>query len=198
MEASHIEVIWNRFRDRLLGFIRARVSSLEEAEDITQEVFVRMHTGLCCLQEWPAMERWIYRVTRNLIIDHYRSRKTSVALVDDIEVLADDIAASHDQAEYDDDPVAALAFSLEETVDELPEPYRRAMILTEFQGLTQAELAKTEGITLAAAKSRILRAREKLKAILLDCCHFEIDNQGRIINYEKRCAHSDIVLHSSG
>ena len=113
------------------------------------------------------------------------------------EVLAEDTEAAYGEPEYDD-PVAVLAFSLKETVDELPEPYRQALILTEFQGLTQTELAETEGITLAAAKSRILRAREKLKALLLECCHFEQDRNGRIINYEKRCAHCDLVRHSSG
>lgn len=143
------------------------------------------------------MERWIYRVTRNLIIDHYRSRKGSEVMVDVIEVLADDTESPYGRPEFDDDPVAALAISLRETVDMLPEPYRQAMILTEFQGLTQAELAENEGITLGAAKSRILRAREKLKALLLDCCHFELDKHGRIINYEKRCAQCDLLRHAS-
>jgi RNA polymerase sigma-70 factor (ECF subfamily) len=107
------------------------------------------------------------------------------------------LEATYGQAEFDDDPVAALAFSLKEAVNELPEPYRRSMILTEFQGMTQTELAEKEGITLGAAKSRILRAREKLKALLLDCCHFELDNRGRIINYEKRCAQCDLLRHAS-
>lgn len=191
MENEHVEMLWDRYRDRLLGFIRSKLSSPEEAEDILQEVFLRVHTGLCCLQEWPAMERWIYRVTRNLIIDHYRGRRMG-------EELGEELESPYGLPELDEDPAARLAFSLRETVDELPEPYREALILTEYEGMSQAELARRAGVSLSAAKSRVQRAREKLKALLLECCHFELDRLGGIIDYEGRCASCDLKRRASG
>ncbi|MEN6477494.1 MAG: RNA polymerase sigma factor SigZ, partial [Rectinema sp.] len=188
--SEHVAMLWDRYRERLFGFIRGKVSSPEEAEDILQEVFIKIHTGLCCLQEWPAMEKWIYRVARNLIIDHYRARRGD-------EELDEDIESHYGSAELDDDPAARIAFSLKETVDELPEPYREALLLTEYEGLTQAEMAERAGISLPAAKSRILRARKELKALLLECCHFELDRLGGIINYEKRCASCDAMRRVS-
>jgi RNA polymerase sigma-70 factor, ECF subfamily len=182
MEAGHVELLWEGYAGRLLGFIRSRVPSPEEAEDILQEVFVRIHTGLCCLQEEPAMERWIYRVARNLIIDRYRARKATAEL--------DEGAAAPEAPmalEVEDDPVARLAFSLRETVEELPEPYREALILTEYGGLSQAEYAERAGISLSGAKSRVQRARARLKELLLECCHFELDRLGGIIEYYPRC-----------
>jgi len=65
--------------------------------------------------------------------------------------------------------------------------YREALILTEYQGLTQKELGEKLGISFSGAKSRVQRAREKLKTMLLDCCHFEIDRLGRVIDYQPRC-----------
>jgi RNA polymerase sigma-70 factor, ECF subfamily len=180
MEAEHLELLWDRYRARLLGFIRGRVSDPDEAEDILQEVFIRIHGGLCCLQEWTAMERWIYRVTRNLIIDHYRSRRRH-------EELGEELEAKEEGPELEEDPVAKLAFSLRETVDELPEPYREALLLTEYEGLSQAELARRAGISLSGAKSRVQRAREKLKQLLLECCHFELDRLGGIVDFHERC-----------
>jgi RNA polymerase sigma-70 factor (ECF subfamily) len=53
--------------------------------------------------------------------------------------------------------------------------------------LSQQELARKAGIFLSGAKSRVQRAREKLRQLLLECCHFELDRQGRIIDYHKRC-----------
>ena len=136
------------------------------------------------------MEKWIYRVTRNLIIDHYRGKRPKEALEDTIE-------SPYGSAEFEDDPAARLAFSLRDTVDELPEPYREALILTEYEGLSQAEFAERAGISLPAAKSRVQRARQKLKALLLECCHFELDRLGGIIDYEERCANCDLERRAS-
>jgi RNA polymerase sigma-70 factor (ECF subfamily) len=180
IESKHLELLWKKYADRLLGFIRSRVSDPDEAEDLLQEVFIRVHRGLCCIQEWTAMEKWIYRVTRNLIIDHYRTRRRHEELGEEIESL-------EGPAEFEDDPAARIAFSLRDSVDELPEPYREALVLTEYEGLTQAELAARAGISLSGAKSRVQRAREKLKDLLLDCCHFELDRLGGIIDYHRRC-----------
>jgi RNA polymerase sigma-70 factor, ECF subfamily len=181
---EHLELLWKRYSDRLLGFIRGRVSDPEEAEDILQEIFFRIHSGLCCLQEWTAMERWIYRVTRNLIIDRYRARRRTGE-------LDGDIAAPESDGWPEDDPVARLAFSLRETAEELEEPYRESLLLTEYEGLTQAEYAARAGISLSGAKSRVQRAREKLKQLLLDCCHFELDRLGGIIDFYPRCCRCD-------
>jgi RNA polymerase sigma-70 factor (ECF subfamily) len=68
----------------------------------------------------------------------------------------------------------------------LPEPYRDALVLTEFEGLTQKELAERLGISLSGAKSRVQRGREKLKEMLFDCCRFEFDRRGRMIECQPR------------
>jgi RNA polymerase sigma-70 factor, ECF subfamily len=77
--------------------------------------------------------------------------------------------------------------SVKAMVDSLPDTYREALILTEYEGLTQRELAERLGLSLSGAKSRVQRAREKLKAMLLDCCHFEFDRLGKIIDYQPNC-----------
>jgi RNA polymerase sigma-70 factor, ECF subfamily len=69
-----------------------------------------------------------------------------------------------------------------------PDEYRQALLLTEYKGLTQRELAERLGLSFSGAKSRVQRAREKLKAMLLDCCHFEFDRLGKVIDYQPKCA----------
>jgi len=72
----------------------------------------------------------------------------------------------------------------------LPGPYRDALVLTEFEGLTQKELAKRLGLSLSGAKSCLQRGREQLKEMLFDCCRFEFDRRGRVIDCqssEKAC-----------
>ena len=125
------------------------------------------------------LESWIYRVTRNLVIDHYRKRRPS-------DELPDETPADSDSS-TEDDPRTRLAFSLRETIDQLPRQYRDALVATEYDGLSQQQLAEREGISLSGAKSRVQRAREKLRRLLLECCHFELDRLGRIMDYHQRC-----------
>lgn len=179
IDKGHLEAIWREYHDRLLGFIRSKAGD-EDAEDILQELFIRVHTGICCMQDWTVMEKLVYRIARNLIIDHYRQSRPR-------EELPDAIEAEYGMPDLEEDPAAVLAFSLRDAVEELPEPYRGALIRTEYEGMTQAQLAEKEGISLSAAKSRVQRARAKLKEALLECCHFELDSLGGIIDYRERC-----------
>jgi RNA polymerase sigma-70 factor (ECF subfamily) len=178
-----LEILWDRYSQRLGAFIRSRVENDAEAEDILQEVFIRIHRNLCCQEDWDKPESWIYQIARNLIIDYYRKRRTWVE-------LPDNLPAEPDWGEWvnlEDDPEAQLALSLKELIDELPEPYRQALILTEYQGLSQKQLAESQGISLSGAKSRVQRARQKLRDMLLNCCHFELDRRGRVLDYYQRC-----------
>jgi RNA polymerase sigma-70 factor (ECF subfamily) len=72
----------------------------------------------------------------------------------------------------------------------LPETYGEALRLTEYQGLSQKALSEQLGISFSGAKSRVQRARAKIKEQLLDCCHFQFDHGGRIIDYQERHTHS--------
>jgi hypothetical protein len=88
----------------------------------------------------------------------------------------------------DDDVVSELLPCIRAMVKNLPEHDRQALVLTEYQGLTQKELSERLGLSFSGAKSRVQRAREKLKQQLLECCHFELDRRGHVIDYQPRCA----------
>jgi RNA polymerase sigma-70 factor (ECF subfamily) len=74
-----------------------------------------------------------------------------------------------------------LKAALRQMIHSLAEPYRETLVFTEFEGLTQKELAQRLGMSLSGAKSRVQRAREQLRQVLLDCCHFEFDRRGKTI-----------------
>lgn len=69
------------------------------------------------------------------------------------------------------------------TIKRLPEKYREALELTEFQGLSQKELSEKLGISYSGAKSRVQRGRGKLKQLLEGCCHIEADRYGNIVDF---------------
>ena len=175
---SQMDLVWDRYRHRLKAFIRSRVWDDAEAEDILQEVFIRVHRHLCCQPDWNKPESWFYQIARNLIIDHYRRQRETVE-------IPEGLPGEPDLPE--DDPEALLALSLKDLIDELPEAYRQALLLTEYQGMNQKQLAEHLGLSLSGAKSRVQRARERLRDMLLSCCHFEFDHRGRIVDYYEHC-----------
>jgi RNA polymerase sigma-70 factor (ECF subfamily) len=171
--------IWQHFSGQLRRFIRSRVPDDATAEDLLQEVFLRIHGGICCLKEEDRVESWIYQITRNSIIDYYRSRRK-------LEDLPEDLAVEMEINEGEG-VTAELAPYLREVVLGLPEPYREALALTVYEGLNQRELANRLGISFSGAKTRVQRARQKVQEILLSCCHLELDRCGRVIDYQERC-----------
>lgn len=174
------EHIWEAFHHPLLRFIEKRVADSMSAEDILQEVFLKIHQQIESLKDVKKLESWIYQITRNAIIDAYRRNKVILTL-DEPEVL--ELPGELP----DDDIVSELFPSIRGMITSLPEQDRQALILTEYRGLTQKELSARLGISVSGAKSRVQRAREKLKQMLLECCHFELDRRGHVINYQSRC-----------
>ena len=175
------EDVWETFHAPLQQFIRLRVSDDATAEDLLQDVFLDIHQHIDTLRNVKKLESWIYQVTRNAIIDYYRSKRATTTLEEPEALqLSEELP--------DEDIITELFPSVRAMVLSLPAKDRQALILTEYQGLTQKELAVRLGISLSGAKSRVQRAREKLKQQLLACCHFELDQRGHIIDYQPHCA----------
>jgi RNA polymerase sigma-70 factor (ECF subfamily) len=174
------EQVWEAFHVPLLQFIRKRVSDEATAEDLLQDVFLKIHQQIGTLKDAKKLESWIYQITRHAIIDLYRSKRPTVSLEEpEVLQLPEELP--------DDDIVSELFPSVRTMVNSLPEQDRQALVLTEYQGLTQKEFGERLGLSFSGAKSRVQRAREKLKQQLLACCHFELDRRKHIIDYQPRC-----------
>lgn len=175
------EQMWEAFHTPLHLFIRRRVSDETMAEDLLQEVFLKVHQHAESLKDVKRLESWIYQITRNIIIDYYRRQRQMMASLDLVGML--------DLPEElpDDDVVSELLPCVRVMVQNLPAQDRQALVLTEYQGLTQKELGERLGLSFSGAKSRVQRARERLRQQLLECCHFELDRRGHILDYQPRC-----------
>ena len=177
------EHIWEDFHAQLKHFILKRVPDEFVAEDILQEVFVKIHLHIQTLKDEQKLQGWLYQIARNAITDYYRreQRLVSMPVVPERGDWQDEeLLPTTEDAEQ------ALAPAVASFVAALPPLYRQAIVLTEYEGLTQRELADRLGISLSGAKSRVQRARDRLKDMLLDCCHVELDRRGHIIDYVPR------------
>jgi RNA polymerase sigma-70 factor (ECF subfamily) len=170
-----IERIWQSYHAGLRGFIRSRVGDDSAVDDILQEVFMRIHAHIGSLEDGGKIKGWIYSITRNAVIDHYRARKT-------LEPLPEGLAApeidANDQARQD---IESCILPL---IERLPDKYRQALVLSEIEGLPQRQVAEELEISLSGAKSRVQRGRAMVKDLLSACCRFEFDRRGTMVDYE--------------
>jgi RNA polymerase sigma-70 factor (ECF subfamily) len=184
MEAAS-EEMWRALHERLHAFIARRVAPAD-VDDLVQEVLLRIHRWIDTLDRADRLDAWIYQITRNAIIDHYRARARhddSLAHEADLSATAELANRSIDEA-HEVEAGRELAGCLTPLVERLAEPYRQAVSLVELEGVPQVDAAVRIGLSTSGMKSRVQRARQQLKALLLACCHVEIDRRGGVVDYE--------------
>ena len=186
MATADPTVASRELRGPLAGFIARRMGDPQDAEDVLQEVMLRIHRHGDELVSADRVAAWVHQIARNAIVDHYRRRAARPELP---------AGAAGDLVEQEDgslgEPASEtlrreLAACLRPLIDKLPDKQREALVLTEFEGLTQIEAARRLGISVSGAKARVQRGRAQLRTLLLDCCHVELDSRGGITDYEAR------------
>lgn len=163
---------WLVYRRQLLSFIRARVGTVDDAEDILNDVFVKLTKSIAANAKPDNISAWLYHVTKNSIVDYYRTKKAFEALP---EELTDEIAAS--------DTIKQLSSCLLPMIRTLPETFQQALVLSEIEGKKHKDLARELGLSLPAVKSRILRGREELHKSMVRCFIIYRNNAGDLVDY---------------
>lgn len=184
-----ITKIWQQFGDNIKAFILKRIDNKNEADDILQEVFIKIHTKIDTLKDENKLHAWIYQIARNTINDHYRKIKPD-SKIDDRFI--------EEETLEENESMIKIAEGLHKFMDELPPNYCDAICKTEFEGLSQVEYAKEMGLSNSGAKSRVQRGRQMIKDMLMKCCHFQFDKYGTIIDYHPIkccCCHQYFLDH---
>jgi RNA polymerase sigma-70 factor (ECF subfamily) len=159
----------------------------DEAEDLTQEVFVKISDGLKEFKGESQLYTWIYRIATNAALDRLKSR----SFRKDSQTVSLSGSDGQDEAELRDASVEAISLTAEreairkemtdcirEFADKLPENYRTVIILSELKELKNQDIADILGISLDAVKIRLHRARARLKEEFEAGCTFYQDKNG--------------------
>ena len=168
-----IEQAWNDYKTRLFLFIKSRVSTVEDAEDILNEVFISLIQKTSQEESPENTLSLLYRVTRNKVIDYYRTKKR-------FEDLPEDLISETAETNI----IAELSNCILPMIKSLPESYQQVLILSEIEGKKNKVIANELDLSLSAVKSRILRGREKIHSSLKSCCNLSRNGKGIIIDYE--------------
>lgn len=196
MEPTSFEEVFATYEKPIYHYVLKMVEDESAAEDLTQEVFLKVHKGLARFEGRSKLSTWIYRIATNTCLDHFRTAahkkgKSTISLHDE------DAPGCGCEQPADDRPVddtvvrEEMSCCVREFVEELPEDYRAVVVLHDFQGLKNREIAEILDCSLDTVKIRLHRGRRKLEGALGTGCEFYRDEDNVLRCDRKRPPEDD-------
>jgi len=181
------QTIHASYRPRICRYL-ARLVGQGEAEDLAQEVFVRVSRGLPDFRGDSKLSTWIYRIATNVATDRLRSRSfretqrdkanpPDGGSVEDVDALPEEKNPSLERQLMREQ----MSSCVHDYINTLPENYRAVVTLSEIEGLANQEIAEILGLTLDVVKIRLHRGRVRLKEKLRTGCRFERDEEDILV-----------------
>lgn len=180
--------IYKEFHEKLAHYLERMVGK-NYAEDLAQEVFMKIDKSLKDFKGKSSLSTWVYRIATNAALDKIKSRalreiKDKISLnthlekaeTENTDILVEETSLSAEREAVRNE----MNECIREFVDRLPENYRTVIILSEIKDLQNQEIADILGISLDAVKIRLHRARTRLKAEFEAGCDFYHNENGEL------------------
>lgn len=170
-DPNAFEALMMRYQKKVFSVAYGLIHDTQEAEDLTQECFIRAYSGLGGFQESAGFYTWIYRITVNLCMDHFRKQSAQRAAVTDEPVQ------DQENCELNQVTPEAIASrreiqqAVQNAIQGLPLDQRTAIVLRELEGLSYKEIAEVVNTSIGTVMSRIFYARKRLRQLLKSYFH---------------------------
>jgi RNA polymerase sigma-70 factor (ECF subfamily) len=174
-----IDALFGDCRDRIRRYLLGMVHDPAEAEDLTQETFLRAYRRLDSLRDPDAAVGWLYRIATNVALDRLRQRAPQVAIESEEGAGAARSAASSEPSAEELLERMETSACVERCLDNLSDSYRAVILLHDLHSLSAAEISGVLGIEVGAVKIRLHRARRRLQQVMEHGCAVSVDKQGR-------------------
>jgi RNA polymerase sigma-70 factor (ECF subfamily) len=171
-ECCNINEIVQEFYNYLKSYISSKVNNKTIAEDIVQEVMMKLIESHQNKKEIKNIKAWLFQVSRNTLFDYYKKNNLEYNLDKDWN-LQEEPSSELSKIMVSDYVIPMIKL--------LPEEYARPLMLSDIDKVPQKDIARQLNLELSATKMRIQRARTKLRALFVECCHIEYDKQGNFI-----------------
>ncbi len=171
-EERAFQELVERYQTRLLNFIYRTIGDRERAEDLVQEVFIRVYRHIHRFDKTKKFSTWIYTIASNLAKNELRNRSRNPLVL--FQTLTNTRDEDERPLQFEDSTTRPddlfqkrhLQALVEQTVDQLPEHHRQVFVLREIEGKSYEEIAEITDCNLGTVKSRLNRARNAFAAII--------------------------------
>jgi RNA polymerase sigma-70 factor (ECF subfamily) len=176
---TSFDAIYRDYYARIVRYL-ARLVGVDEAEDLAQEVFLKISRSLDSFRGESAVLTWVYRIATNAAMDRVRSpaytAKVGSACLDEPTDAGESVAMEDRSSSPEHEAIRnQMSGCVQDLVGQLPESYRTVLLLSKTEGMKNSEIAEVLGVSLEAAKIRLHRARARLKELLEANCSFYHD-----------------------
>ena len=155
--------LYQKYHERVYSICFRMTRNTSESEDLTQDVFIRLFQTVGSFRGESAFTTWLYRLTVNLVLMHFRKRKRQLDQIDENgELPAYIVPGSQDPKRMR----IVDHILLSEVMPKLPEGYRQAIILHDIQGLQHKEIAEAKGRSVGTSKSQLHKGRAMLRELI--------------------------------
>lgn len=177
---NDITAIWAAFHKELRGFILNKTRNPADADDVLQDVFVKIIRNMDKVNRTKNIRPYLYGIVRNAVHDYFRSKRHQNDEIENPEDFSEEETSSLNES------IAECC--LKPFINKLPGRYREALLIAELQNVPQKEMAKQLHISYSGAKSRVQRGKKMLKELILNCCSYQSDAYGNLIDQdEEQC-----------
>ena len=176
--------LWREYSHQLRQFLLSRVNNRADVDDLLQEILIKTYRHLNTVKQPDKSPAWLFQVARNLLIDYYRKTQTETSR----QELAARAMLTDGEPEPYEQVRQELTHCIRPFLSQLPNKYRAAIEAVDLEGASQKELAIELGLSHSAIKSRVQRGRSMLKGMFQECCRYELDVRGNLV---------DFAVHSS-
>ncbi len=173
--AVDFNTVYSQYYARILRYL-TRLVGPTEAEDVSQEVFSKISRSLGEFRG-EALSAWVYRIATNAATDRLRQTAAHPPTTEDDDLALPDTTDSAERQAIRSEMSACVR----DLTNELPDNYRTVLVLSEIEGLKDAEIAEVVGGTVQAVKIRLHRARARLRQIMEDRCRFYRDGDSTLL-----------------
>jgi RNA polymerase sigma-70 factor (ECF subfamily) len=171
-----IDTIYKIFDSQLADLICRKVNHQECCNDILQEVYIKIILNIDKIEKAGNIKSYLLKIADNAVVDHYRKESNKKN-----DTFSEDFVLP-EETRVKDQTLKLADCCLRPMIESLEPIYSEALILTELEGLTHQQYAEKIGLSYTNAKTRVRRAKEKLRKVILHCCQYQFDKYGNIVS----------------
>ena len=176
MKLMNVETIWAEYQTSLKAFLYKNVNNTADVEDLLQEILIKTYQNLSTVKEVTKIKPWLFQIAQHSIIDFYRQQGRNNSLGDDPLWYEHQESSIHQQLSQ-----CILPF-----IESLEEDDKQLLTAIEINGISQKEYALQHNIKYSTLKSRVQKSRQTLQSVFTQCCNFNLDAQGHLLDYQRK------------
>lgn len=173
MDNCNIFEIWEEYKSSLFGYIKKHVTDENDAKDILQDVLLKSYQYCSNGKTVVYLKSWLYKITQNSIIDYHKKANKTIAISFDVVEARGEKSILGEASDY-----------IKVLLKLLPNKYAKPLYMSDIEGIEHKAIAENLALTLSNTKSRIQRARVKLKERFLECCVVSFDESGEMVSFD--------------